>query len=117
MKITKTKGKGMFWIILLLFGLILIGLTFETAALQNDSVDIKNIISPTDMIEVPEIIITTDEEFGPTGWNFPGDGSPGNPYRIENYNITGSAFGILIDGSGAYNGFNVSFIIQNCLIA
>jgi parallel beta-helix repeat protein len=41
----------------------------------------------------------------------PGDGSPGNPYRIENLNITTTdTYGIYVTGVG------LNFIIQNCYI-
>ncbi len=56
------------------------------------------------------IIILSDEDFITQG--FPGEGTPTNPYRIENYEITTSfAVGIYV--------FNTtkSFIISNCFIS
>ncbi|MHA1828304.1 MAG: right-handed parallel beta-helix repeat-containing protein [Candidatus Heimdallarchaeaceae archaeon] len=57
------------------------------------------------------ILITSDSQFGPSGYNFPGLGTQGDPYRIENLNITISGeTGILIRYTSVY------FIIQNCYI-
>ncbi|MCE7742799.1 MAG: hypothetical protein GOP50_10130 [Candidatus Heimdallarchaeota archaeon] len=112
----KNKGlRGKFYLLLSLIFLSLLFFRMETTAIQDDSSIISSPII-NDLTPHAEIIILTDQDFGPLGYNFPGDGSPGNPYRIENYNITGAAFGILINGTGTANGFNVSFEINNCWI-
>ena len=111
----KLIGKGgKSWLFILMIVLSLLMHSLDTNAIQNNT----SVITPSlyDLTPHPEIIILTDQDFGPTGYNFPGDGSSGNPYRIENYNITGAAFGILINGTGASSGFNVSFEINNCWI-
>ena len=116
MKITKRKEVGGLWVLVLLIGLNLMVFSQDTIALQND---FSESIYPAldDYIEIPEMFIDTDEDFGPAEWNFPGDGSPGNPFIIENYNVTsGGPFGILIDASGGPHAFNVSFIIRNCIV-
>jgi len=95
---------------------LIITMSFGANAVQNQSLQISMPQIKDDLTPHGEINIFTDEDFGLSGYNFPGDGSSGNPYRIENYNITGAAFGILIDGSGSFSGFNVSFVIQNCWI-
>ncbi len=57
------------------------------------------------------IYITSDTDFGPSGYNFPGAGSVGNPYRIENLEITTTnQSGIYITGTTSH------FIIQNCTL-
>ncbi|MCG3217173.1 MAG: right-handed parallel beta-helix repeat-containing protein [Candidatus Heimdallarchaeota archaeon] len=48
---------------------------------------------------------------GPTGYNFPGDGTEGNPYRIENKQISNNGV------SGIYvRDTSVHILIQNCTI-
>lgn len=112
MKIKKEILLG-FFIVTLLVIPFTINVNTSYAKTQSSSATLE----PNDLSPHAEIIITRDEDFGSSGYNFPGDGSPGDPYRIENYNITsGGAFGIFINGTGTVNGFNVSFIIKNCWI-
>ncbi len=54
------------------------------------------------------ITIASDSDFSSQGW--PGSGTKGDPYRIENLNITGTGDCINIQDTRAY------FIIQNCLL-
>jgi parallel beta-helix repeat protein len=113
MKTTRSRGVGGLSL-LLLIGLSLMTLTQDTIALQND---LSESIYPSinDLVEVPEIYIFTDDDIDT--WASSGDGSPGNPYIIENYNVTsGGVYGIIIDASGWGNPFNVSFIIRNCVV-
>ncbi|MCK5304044.1 MAG: right-handed parallel beta-helix repeat-containing protein [Candidatus Heimdallarchaeota archaeon] len=111
----KTSKMGLsIGIFLLIFSLNMISNSQTTRSLQNNS---NEQITIEDMIEIPDILITTDEDFGPLGYNFPGTGTTEDPYLIENYNVTsGGPFGILIDASGGGTGFNVSFIIRNCWV-
>ncbi|MBY9000677.1 MAG: right-handed parallel beta-helix repeat-containing protein [Candidatus Heimdallarchaeota archaeon] len=103
-------------------GVLLVLLSFSIISYSNSIFSQQNgfnaqIILEDDLIDHPEIIISSDEDFGPSGYNFPGIGTPNDPYLIENYNITsGGPYGILIDASGGSTGFNVSFIIRNCWI-
>lgn len=62
-------------------------------------------------LEHPQILIESDGDFG--SYNFSGDGSRGDPYLIEGYNITIS--GALSVGIDIRN-TNLFFIINSCLI-
>ena len=56
------------------------------------------------------LIILSDSDF--LKYNFPGDGSPSNPYRIESLKIINDTFNaITIEDTTAY------FIIQNCFFS
>jgi len=56
------------------------------------------------------IYIEYDSNF--TDYSFPGTGTPGDPYRIENYNITvSSEYPILLGGDTTKH-----FVIQNCFL-
>lgn len=56
------------------------------------------------------INIEYDENF--TDYGFPGTGTPGDPFRIENYNITVSSdYPILFGGNQSKH-----FVIQNCFL-
>jgi len=59
--------------------------------------------------EDPLIAITHDDNFTTLGC--PGDGSPGNPYRIENFNITSGGADLISISNTRKN-----FIIQNCTL-
>ncbi len=57
------------------------------------------------------IYIDDDLDFGPTGYNFNGSGTTGDPYRIEDLTIdTENSIGIFIADVSVY------FVIQNCWI-
>ena len=47
--------------------------------------------------DIPHIPIFIDSDDDFTTLGFPGDGSPGNPYRIENYVIDGTSTDICIN--------------------
>ncbi|MCK4567027.1 MAG: right-handed parallel beta-helix repeat-containing protein [Candidatus Thorarchaeota archaeon] len=57
----------------------------------------------------PLIEITHDDNFTTLG--YPGDGSPGDPYRIENFNITGGGADLI-----SISNTRKHFIIQNCTL-
>jgi len=57
----------------------------------------------------PLIEITHDDNFTTLG--YPGDGSPGDPYRIENFNITGGIADLI-----NIRNTRKHFIIQNCTL-
>lgn len=57
----------------------------------------------------PRIAIFTNTDFEDQGW--PGNGTQGNPYRIEGLNITGSYSGIFIQDT------DVFFVVRNCIVA
>jgi len=66
--------------------------------------------SLNDLVIALPMIINYDSDF--ESYSLPGDGSPGNPYRIENYNITTSGGSCLVFG-----GYTTKhFIIQNCFL-
>ena len=57
------------------------------------------------------IIIDSDDDFGPTGYNFPGAGLVSDPYIIDDFKIA-SQYETAIDISDT----TVYFVIQNCLL-
>ena len=69
----------------------------------------KTVLPSGDIVHSP-VFIDSDDDFGTLG--FPGVGSSGNPYRIENYLIDGTAteHGIYISGT------TVHFTIKNCTL-
>ena len=108
MKIIKSKHKISFLCLVSLFITSLIISTNSTTVQSLDK-EIQSDYHFSALINRDPIFIYNNSAFGLYG--FPGDGSPGNPYRIENYNITASAaHGIHI------NNTNVYFKIQNCYI-
>ncbi|MHA1199430.1 MAG: NosD domain-containing protein [Candidatus Heimdallarchaeaceae archaeon] len=114
MKIIRNKGVGITWILVLLVSFGIFNSTNIVIASQDET---NPVVNPeiNDLIEATEIYIYTDANVASyaTGG---GDGSPGNPYILENYNITGGGpYGILVD-SGPGNSFNVSFTIRNCVV-
>jgi parallel beta-helix repeat protein len=67
-------------------------------------------VKGTKLIEYSPILIWDDSDF--VDYQFPGEGSQSNPYRIENYNITTSVTnGIYILATTKH------FVIRNCLIS
>jgi parallel beta-helix repeat protein len=63
-----------------------------------------------DLVDASPMIIDDDSDF--ETYSLPGDGSPGNPYRIENYNITTTG-----DYCLNFGGYTTKyFIIQNCFL-
>ena len=77
----------------------------------NDDFTCPNIPKIDALVDHDPISINGDSGFGPSGENLPGSGTAGDPYRIENYNITTAAeYSIIIRNTFAY------FIIQNCYL-
>ncbi len=67
-------------------------------------------VKGTKLKQFSPILIWDDSDF--VDYQFPGDGSQSNPYRIENYNITTSVInGIYIFATTKH------FVIRNCLIS
>ena len=67
-------------------------------------------VKGTKLKQYSPILIWDDSDF--VDYEFPGDGSQSNPYRIENYNITTRVTtGIFIFATSKY------FVIKNCLIS
>ena len=114
MKIRKIKTMGFLGIVLLIilsyFPNSSSIVAFEVSKTITESYIIK------DLITTSEIIITNDTDFDTHPLNFPGTGTAGDPYLIENYKITGVPIGIHIEPGGGVGPFNVSFIIRNCWI-
>ena len=113
MNITRNKRVGIIWIIIIIFGL---GAINKTKPILANQEEISSNLVINDLIDVPEIVITNDADVA--YWaNGGGDGSSGNPYILQNYNILGTGpFGILIDASGTGMPYNVSFTIRNCIV-
>ncbi len=55
------------------------------------------------------ILITSDADFGPSGYNFPGYGNETHPFIIENYEITTTEQSAI-----SITNAHVNFIIRNC---
>jgi parallel beta-helix repeat protein len=103
--------------IVLFLGLSLIMIGWNTSVVSNGSSTIKNPLL-NDLTPIAKIIIASDEDFGPSGYNFPGDGTIGNPYLIENYNVSSTGpYGILIESGEGFLPFNVSFVIRDCIVS
>lgn len=74
-----------------------------------DSIEQYNSEISLDLTNRDPIIIENDNNF--TDYSFPGTGTSGDPYRIENFNITTSGdYGIYISGISKH------FVVQNCFI-
>ncbi len=103
-------------LVVLLLSISLITIGWNTSVVSNGSSITKSLLL-NDLTPIAKIIITSDEDFGPSGYNFPGDGTSVNPYLIENYNVSSTGpYGILIDANERLLPFNVSFVIQNCVV-
>ena len=65
----------------------------------------------TDYIEGTRIEILSNDDFGPSNYNFPGSGAQNDPYVIEGYSIADSSGTLIhIENTTAY------FVIQNCIL-
>jgi parallel beta-helix repeat protein len=83
---------------------------FNNTSATKSSTQIPGLPSLDDLVFVPPIVIDYDSDF--EAYGFPGDGSPSDPYRIENYNITTTS-----DSCISFGGFTTKhFIIQNCYL-
>ncbi|MHA1961554.1 MAG: NosD domain-containing protein [Candidatus Thorarchaeota archaeon] len=74
---------------------------------RTDPVDLS--LSSQTYVEHGAIHITSDADFESQAW--PGNGTEGNPYRIEGLNITTDSVCVNITGTSAF------FVIQDCLFA
>ncbi len=101
-------------IILILSLLVLYNISANTN-LTNPLASTSSTIPPSlpvleDLVDALPMTIDNDVDFETYG--FPGDGSSGNPYRIENYNITTTG-----DYCLNFGGYTTKhFIIQNCFL-
>ena len=101
-------------IIVILSLLIIYSLTLDAgvnlSSAKTSLSSLSNQPSLKDLIIQSPMIIDYDPDF--ESYGFPGDGSPSNPYRIENYNITTSG-----DYCLNFGGYTTKhFIIQNCFL-
>ena len=104
----KNKGTKIITISLVSSLLLILASTSTTSIMILQ--EVKENIYPS-YIPHSEIYIDSDDDFGPTGYNFPGDGSLVTPYVIDGYSIeTSASYGINITSTSVY------FIISNCLI-
>jgi parallel beta-helix repeat protein len=70
----------------------------------------SNNIALEDLVVRTPMTLDVDGDFA--AYSCPGDGSPGNPYRIENYNITTTGQPCL-----SFAGYTTKhFIVQNCFL-
>jgi parallel beta-helix repeat protein len=106
------KRKSWLFVIVLL---LVLPSFISTTSLTSIVARSRNIDSPFiqtkehQVSEDPTIAITNDDDFATMG--FAGDGSPGNPYRIENFNITGDSTELI-----SIQDTRKNFIIQNCTL-
>ncbi len=101
-------------IMLILSLLVLYNITANTN-ITNSSASTSSTTTPSlpvleDLVNESPMTIDNDPDF--ETYEFPGDGSAGNPYRIENYNITTNG-----DYCLNFGGYTTKhFIIQNCFL-
>jgi len=101
-------------IMLILSLLVLYNISANTN-ITNSSASTSSTVPPSlpvleDLVDASPMTIDNDADFETYG--FPGDGSAGNPYRIENYNITTTD-----DYCLNFGGYTTKcFIIQNCYL-
>ncbi|MCK4896119.1 MAG: right-handed parallel beta-helix repeat-containing protein [Candidatus Heimdallarchaeota archaeon] len=101
-------------IMLILSLLVLFNISANTN-ITNSSASTSSSITPylpvlEDLVDASPMIIDYDSDF--ESYGFPGDGSAGNPYRIENYNITTTG-----DYCLNFGGYTTKhFIVQNCFL-
>jgi parallel beta-helix repeat protein len=81
---------------------------FEKLGINQKTMADSGIIQYTNL---EPLAIFNDSAFGPTGYDFPGIGTPDDPYLIDSYNITDStADAIWIENTTKY------FKISNCFL-
>ncbi len=107
----KIKIRPQFIVVLVILHLFTLTTMMSSFVPQNEIIAAPHLLDNEFFIsEDPLIEITHDDNFTTLG--YPGDGSPGDPYRIENFNIT--------DGGGEYlihiTNTLKHFIIQNCTL-
>ena len=107
----KSKFKKMIYLqIFLLVGLLLSFIRTTTPTLVASLSEESPAPMLNALVDHEPIVIEYDENF--TDYGFPGTGTPGDPYRIENYNITVSSdYPIMFGGDTSKD-----FVIQNCFL-
>ena len=107
MKLSKGKVYRKVGLVIMIITFLFSSSVLSSASLESD---------PSDQVKLSNtpfgaIYIDEDSDFGPSGYNFNGSGTAGDPYRIENLNIdTIEDRGIFITDVTVY------FVIQNCVI-
>ena len=103
------KKKVIFSLFIVL-SLLLTSLTLQQVSTRTE--EIRDEIEVNSYVSSSPLFITSDSDFGPSGYNLPGDGSAGSPYLIQNLNITTqSGYGIYIETVTDY------FEIRDCYIS
>ncbi len=110
-KVQKTTTSCMF-ILIILVVISSVGITsFDLQSnpmMNKDNHQITTSHFVSNSVDLP-IYIENNTVCGPTGYNFPGNGSELNPYRIENKRISGNG------DNGIYvRNTSVHILIQNC---
>lgn len=107
----KLKIRLQFIVVLVILHLFTLTTLMSSFVPQNEIIAAPYLLDNEFFIsEDPLIEITHDDNFTTLG--YPGDGSPGDPYRIENFNITGGGGEYLIHITNTLK----HFIIQNCTL-
>ncbi len=101
-------------IIVMMFSLIVYSILLNTGVSNTVAIvssdPVLGLPSLNDLVVASPMVIDYDSDF--EAYGFPGDGSAGDPYRIENYNITTTS-----DSCLSFGGYTTKhFIIQNCFL-
>ncbi|MFX0056032.1 MAG: nitrous oxide reductase family maturation protein NosD [Promethearchaeota archaeon] len=97
-------------VLLLVLPLFISTTSLSSIVTQSDNIETPSVQAKEHYIsEDPTIAITNDDDFAILG--FGGDGSPGNPYRIEDFNITGVSTDLI-----SIQNTRKHFIIKNCTL-
>ncbi|MBY9002101.1 MAG: right-handed parallel beta-helix repeat-containing protein, partial [Candidatus Heimdallarchaeota archaeon] len=110
MKKSGLKVSIMLILSLLILYSVALNAEVRTSSAETPLTTPSNQPSLEDLIVETPMIIDYDSDF--ESYGFPGDGSPGDPYRIENLNITTTE-----DYCLNFGGYTTKhFIIQNCFL-
>jgi len=102
--------KGKITLILILILLTMVQSSTNSIASESNQ-SVNSIKGITAYVERGPIEILNDSAFGPTGYNFNGNGDFNDPYLIENYNITASSGSLIhIENTTKY------FKMSNCYL-
>ena len=106
---SKNKGKllSVIFVTLMVFSL---ATSFAYSIPTKISFDIKNSFKLNYITHDP-IVIDSNDDFGPSGYNFPGLGTAENPYRIANLSITNA-----VDVAISISYTTDYFVIENCYL-
>jgi len=106
----KLKIRPQFIVVLVILHLFTLTTMMSSFVPQNEIIAAPHLLDNEFFIsEDPLIEITHDDNFTTLG--YPGDGSPGDPYRIENFNITGGGADLISISNTLKH-----FIIKNCTL-